>query len=273
MAPSGRAERASPAPGVEPGDGRPGVEEPDASQPVALEARGLVKRYAGRSALAGVGLEVRRGELVACIGPNGAGKTTLLSILAGVQQADDGTVDRPTGRVGWVPQQPALYGKLTAAENLSLFARLEGVDDVEATVARMLDHTGLTERATDLVSALSAGNRQRLNVAIGLLSAPEVLLLDEPTAALDPRQRQSLWRFILDLAREGTSVVYSTHDVTEAERHADRVLVLADGEALFWGSLAGLWNAVGASPDVSPPGPRAGDFEAAFVSFLRERGH
>ena len=127
----GRAERASPAPGVEPGDGQPGVEEPDASQPVALEARGLVKRYAGRSALSpGVGLEVRRGELVACIGTNGAGKTTLLSILAGVQQADDGTVDRPTGRVGWVPQQPALYGKLTAAENLARLRPPVAVDAV-----------------------------------------------------------------------------------------------------------------------------------------------
>ena len=103
----------------------------------------------------------------------------------------------------------------------------------------MLDQTGLRDRAGDPVGTLSGGNRQRVNVAVGLLAGPDVLLLDEPSAALDPRQRARLWEFVGGLARAGTTVVYATHDIAEAERHADRVLVLADGELLFWGTPRG----------------------------------
>src|SRR5215210_8626870 len=112
----------------------------------ALDARGLVKRYGGRAALRGVSFEADPGELVAVIGPNGAGKTTLLSILAGIVRADDGAVHLPRGEVGWVPQQAALYRRLTVEENLRLFARLEKVDDVEAAVEEMLAQTALEER-------------------------------------------------------------------------------------------------------------------------------
>jgi ABC-2 type transport system ATP-binding protein len=238
-----------------------------AAMPV-LEARSLSKRYGGQVALSDVSFSAERGELVACIGPNGAGKTTLLTILAGIQRADVGTVERPpSGKVGWVPQQAALYGKLSAAENLALFARLEGVDDVEGAVDRMLVETGLGARAGEQVSRLSGGNRQRLNIAVGLLSAPAALLLDEPSSALDPRQRERLWDFILELSGAGTTVVYATHNVVEAERYAGRVLVLADGERLFWGAPAALHR------EVERDGAAAQDFEAAFVSFLRERGH
>jgi len=229
-----------------------------------LEATGLVKRYGAREALRGVSLAAAQGERVAVIGPNGAGKTTLLSILGGIQRPDEGTVSMPTGEVGWVPQQPSLYGKLTVAENLRLFARLEHCPDVDAAVDRMLDQTGLGDRADDQVSVLSGGNRQRVNVAIGLLAQPEVLLLDEPSAALDPRQRERLWEFLLGLEQHGTAIVYATHDVQEAERHAHRVVVLADGELLFAGSPRELDELVGA------PGH---DFEGAFVAFLRQRGH
>jgi ABC-2 type transport system ATP-binding protein len=235
--------------------------------PPLLEAIELRKSYGGREALKGVSLEAREGELVACIGPNGAGKTTLLTILANIQQPDSGTMSA-AGRVGWVPQQPALYGKLSVLENLRLFARLERVDDVDAAVAQMLAEIGLEERGDELLARLSGGNRQRVNVAIGLLGSPPVLLLDEPSAALDPQQRERLWQFIGGLAARGTTVLYSTHVVSEAERYATRVLVLADGERLFWGSPAELEEAV-----VSNGGNDGGDFEAAFVSFLRQRGH
>ena len=162
-----------------------------------LEAVELRKSYGGREALKGVSLEARAGELVACIGPNGAGKTTLLTILAGIQRPDAGTMSRGRRSVGWVPQQPALYGKLSVAENLRLFARLDGVADVEATVdADARRRPASRERADEQVARLSGGNRQRVNVAIGLLAAPPVLLLDEPSAALDPRQRERLWEFI-----------------------------------------------------------------------------
>jgi len=235
------------------------------SEPV-LEARGLVKRYGQREALRGVSLEAGRGELVAVIGPNGAGKTTLLSILAGIQKADEGSVSHTPREVGWVPQQAAVYGKLTVAENLELFARLEGMPDPRATVERMLDLTGLRERADDQVSRLSGGTRQRVNIAVGLLASPQVLLLDEPSAALDPRQRERVWEFVLRLAGEGTTVLYSTHNVQEAERYANQVIVLADGERLFSGTPRELEQAVGTE---------AGDldFEGHFVAFLRQRGH
>ena len=234
--------------------------------PAVLEARGLVKRYGDREALREVSLEARRGELVAVIGPNGAGKTTLLSILAGIQRPDAGEVSLSAREIGWVPQQAAVYGKLSVEENLRLFARLEKVPDPGATVERMLDLTGLRERAGDQVSELSGGNRQRVNIAVGLLGEQCVLLLDEPSAALDPRQRERVWEFVLSLVDAGTTVVYSTHNIQEAERHAQRVLVLADGELIFSGSPGELENVVerGESP---------GDFEAAFVAFLRQQGH
>jgi ABC-2 type transport system ATP-binding protein len=228
-----------------------------------IAARELVKRYGDRVALRRVSLAAGRGELVAVIGPNGAGKTTLLSILAGIQPADAGDVEAPAS-IGWVPQQPALYGKLTVEENLMLFARLERSREPRATVDRMLDLTDLGSRAGDQVSTLSGGNRQRVNIAIGLLGEPEVLLLDEPSAALDPRQRERLWDFILRLAGEGTTVVYATHHIQEADRHANRLLVLADGEGVFDGSPRELEQATGTT---------GLDFEQAFVEFLRQRGH
>ena len=228
-----------------------------------LEATGLVKRYGTREALRDVSVAASEGERVAVIGPNGAGKTTLLSILAGIQRPDHGSISVP-GKTGWVPQQVALYGKLTVTENLRLFARLEQCGDVEAAVARMLAQAGLEDRADDQVGVLSGGNRQRVNIAIGLLAEPGVLLLDEPSSALDPRQRERLWEFLLALEAEGTAVVYSTHDVQEAERHAHRVVVLADGELLFAGTPKELEQLVGS------PGH---DFEGAFVAFLRQRGH
>jgi len=231
--------------------------------PVVLEAVGLRKTYGTHDALRDVAIEARAGERVACIGPNGAGKTTLLTILAGIQAADAGTVTSTLGRAGWVPQALALYTKLTVAENLRLFARLEHVTDVEGAVRRMLEQIGLQDRADERVEQLSGGNRQRVNVAIGLLGDPAVLLMDEPSAALDPRQRERLWKHIDELAGAGKTVVYATHTVSEAERYADRVLVLADGERLFWGAPAELALEVGAS----------GDLESAFVAFLRQEGH
>jgi ABC-2 type transport system ATP-binding protein len=242
------------------GQGREGPAAP------ILRAEGLVKRFGEREALRGVSLETVPGEIVAVIGPNGAGKTTLLSILAGIQEPDAGRVSHGPGEIGWVPQQPALYSKLTVAENLRLFARLEGCVDVEGAVDRMLDQTQLRDRADDQVAVLSGGNRQRVNIGIGLVSEPPVLLLDEPTASLDPRQRERLWEFILALARGGTTVIYATHNVQEAERYAQQVIVLADGERLFAGSPEELERQVEGDQ-------RAPDFEAAFLRFLRDKGH
>jgi len=239
--------------------------------PEALCASGLTKRYGDRVALREVSFAAAAGELVAIIGPNGAGKTTLLSIVAGIQRPDAGEVTRLPREIGWVPQQPAVYSKLSVAENLRLFARLEKVPDPAAAVARMLAQTGLVERADDELGTLSGGNRQRVNIAVGLLAEPPVLLLDEPSASLDPRQRARLWEFVRAQAARGTAVVFSTHDVQEAERYADRVLVLADGELLFAGTATELAAAVEPVGSGDVVGPH--DFETAFVRFLHERGH
>ncbi len=221
----------------------------------------MVKRYGTREALRGVDFAAHPGELVGIIGPNGAGKTTLMSILAGTVKPDAGEVQSPNGDVGWVPQQPALYRRLTVEENLLLFARLERHEEPRGAVEEMLELTGLGERRNELVTKLSGGNQQRINIAIGLLARPVVLLLDEPSVGLDPRQRARLWEFVLGLAGGGTTVIFSTHDIQEAERYGQRLLVLADGEALFDGSADDLREVVrGETPDAA-----GSDFETAFV--------
>jgi ABC-2 type transport system ATP-binding protein len=228
-----------------------------------LEARALSKRFGERVAVRDVSFSVGPGEVLAIIGPNGAGKTTLLSMLSGGLAPSSGELRGPPRRsIGWVPQQSAVYSKLSVAENLRLFARLEQADDAAAAVAGMLEQTGLGERADDEVGSLSGGNRQRVNIAVGLIADPDVLLLDEPSASLDPRQRARLWEFINARVAAGTSVVFATHDIAEAERYAGRLIVLADGEMLFSGPPAELGGA-----------EHEDDLERAFVAFLAERGH
>src|SRR5207244_8211436 len=193
-------------------------------------------------ALRGISFDAHPGEVVAVVGPNGAGKTTLLSIIAGTQPPSEGSVHgpsagtAPSGGIGWVPQQPALYSKLSVAENLGLFARLEKLAEPERAVRRMLEQAALVDRAEDRVERLSGGNRQRVNVAIGLIADPPVLALDEPSAALDPGQRERLWEFIGARAKRGTSVLFSTHIASEAQRYADRLIVLDAGALLFDGA-------------------------------------
>jgi ABC-2 type transport system ATP-binding protein len=246
-----------------------------------LSVSALAKRYGGdranaaRQALQDVSFRLGAGELVAVVGPNGAGKTTLLSIVAAVQAPSAGTVARAQGGelpadgrgvgwgVGWVPQTPALYSKLSVAENLELFARLERVADPAGAVARMLEQTGLGERADEPVARLSGGNRQRVNVALGLIADPPVLALDEPSSALDPSQRERLWAFVRARVAAGTTVLFSTHNVSEAGRYANRVLVLCDGRLLFDGPPTGLLERGGES--------EGGDLERALVRFLTER--
>lgn len=232
-----------------------------------LRADRLGKRFDERVALREVSFELRAGELVAIVGPNGAGKTTLLSILAGVQGADSGTVGGSAAEagpraIGWAPQQTAVYTRLTVRENLLLFARLEHVPDPAVAVARMLDQTGLAERADERVGRLSGGNRQRVNVALALLADPLVLALDEPSSALDPGQRARLWEFVGGLAARGKGVLFSTHHLGEVRRYASRAIVLADGEVLFDGGPGELLDR-----------GEGEDLEGSFLALLGERGH
>jgi len=191
-----------------------------------LRALAVARRYGDVEALAPTDVELGEGETVALVGPNGAGKSTLLAILAGALEPTGGRVEGDR-RVGWVPQRPAHYARLTARENLALFARLEGVgsERVDALLERF-------DLPADRASGdLSIGNRQRLNVALSLLAEPRVLLLDEPTAALDPVQRRRVWEVVSDVHGSGGAVCFATQNVEEVA-HANRVIALQHGRVV-----------------------------------------
>jgi ABC-2 type transport system ATP-binding protein len=201
-----------------------------------LRAQGVARRFGSRIALAPCDLEVAAGESLALIGPNGAGKSTLLALLAGALEPSAGVVERADGvRVGWVPQRPAYYERLTARENVELFARLEREANPAAAASRLLEQfdVPLDRPAVEL----SVGNRQRLNVAIALLGSPRVLLLDEPTASLDPGQRKRLWSAVETLRDAGGAVVFATQNLEEIELYALRVAVLQRGRLTFDGPV------------------------------------
>jgi ABC-2 type transport system ATP-binding protein len=202
-----------------------------------LSARGVARRYGRIVALAPTSLDIHAGEAVALIGPNGAGKSTLISLLAGALEPTEGEVTGGGGRrVGWVPQRPAHYARLTPRENLELFARLERVEDPDGATDRFLRLLDLPDDGR-LTAQLSAGNQQRLNLAVALLGHPDVLLLDEPTASLDPRQRRRLWDAAGQVRERDGAVVFATQNLEELEHFATRVVVLLDGAVVFEGSL------------------------------------
>jgi ABC-2 type transport system ATP-binding protein len=203
-----------------------------------VAARGAAKRFGSHVALAPTDFELAEGEAVALVGPNGAGKSTLLALLAGALEPSEGAVERRNGvNVGWAPQRAAQYARLSARENLELFARLEGQPRPDQAAEALLGEFELPDGGI-LAGELSVGNRQRLNLAIALLGAPDALLLDEPTAALDPDQRRRLWER-LDAQRDaGVALLFVTQHADEIERHAERVVALADGAVAFAGPVA-----------------------------------
>jgi ABC-2 type transport system ATP-binding protein len=203
---------------------------------VLLSAVGVSRRYGDLEALAPTDVELHAGETLALVGPNGAGKSTLLAILAGSLEPSTGRVET-RARTGWVPQRPAHYARLSARENLELFARLERAADPAAAAERLLERFSLP--ADKPSGELSVGNRQRLNVALSLLGEPRVLLLDEPTASLDPGQRRRVWEVVNELHGEGGGVLFATQNVEEVGQHSDRVLVLQGGRVAYAGEPAG----------------------------------
>jgi ABC-2 type transport system ATP-binding protein len=235
----------------------------EAAAPV-LVARGLARSFRGVAALTGVDVELGGGEAVALLGPNGAGKTTLPAILAGVLRRDAGTMEWGSGiapRVGWVPQRPSLYQRLTVRENLALFAGLEGADDAGALAEELIGRADLGGYADRQAAQLSTGTMQRLNLALALAGRPSVLLLDEPTATLSPDQRHRLWEWLDELRAGGLGLLFSTQSVDEATRHGNRMLVLADGSVLFTGTADEMAALHGVDP--------TGGAEAAELAFMR----
>jgi ABC-2 type transport system ATP-binding protein len=224
----------------------------------------LTYRYGERVAVRAASLDCRRGEILGLLGPNGAGKTTLLSCVAGLLGRYDGAMTFANGafrpaadaamraRLGLVPQELALYEDLTARENLRFFARLQGVPRarVDAAVQRALELAGLADRAGDRVKTFSGGMKRRLNLAIGDLHEPELLLLDEPTVGVDPQSRNHLFECLQALRAKGRTLIYTSHYMEEVQRLCDRVAVMNEGAVVAVGTAAELAQRAG-TPDAN----------------------
>ncbi|HKY14330.1 MAG TPA: ABC transporter ATP-binding protein [Microthrixaceae bacterium] len=219
-----------------------------------LEGRGLRKQFGERAAVDDVDLRVAAGEIVGLLGGNGAGKTTTFRLLAGILESDGGEVlvdgelltrrsTRLRSALGLVPQSIALYPLLTGRENLRLFGRIAGVGrrDLRRRIDELLEIVDLADRADEPVHHLSGGMARRLNLAAGLVHRPRVLLLDEPVVGVDPQSRRAIFDLIVTEAAQGTGVLYTSHQLDEAERLCDRFVVLDRGRVAAEGSVGELF--------------------------------
>jgi ABC-2 type transport system ATP-binding protein len=209
------------------------------------------KSYGSVQALAGASLELHKGELLALLGPNGAGKTTLIRAIAGRIRLDNGAIrvfdnvvqaGRTPPELGIVPQELAVYPLLTARENLLAFGRLQGLSGTELArqVDWALERTGLTDRSKEPVKQFSGGMRRRLNIACGILHRPRIVLLDEPTAGVDPQSRDRIYDMLGELAAEGVSLLLTTHHLEEAEARCARTVIIDHGRVIASGTLSDL---------------------------------
>jgi ABC-2 type transport system ATP-binding protein len=220
----------------------------------------LVKRFGQVTAVDGLTLEVRRGEVFGLLGPNGAGKSTTISMAMGLVAPDEGSVHfdglgSPSSaevrrHLGLAPQTIALYDNLTAEENLRFFAKLYRLDRVSERVGETLDLVGLRPRGRDRVAGFSGGMQRRLNLAVALIHDPPLLLLDEPTAGVDPQSRNNILELVKSLASRGRTIVYTTHYMEEASRLCDRVGVIDHGRLLDVGTVGELIARHGGSASV-----------------------
>ncbi len=225
---------------------------------LVLEARGLRKAFKDLVAVKDVSFHIAEGETYGLLGPNGAGKTTTISMVCGLLERDAGEVQvdgreittRSTeakAAIGYVPQDIAIYPDLTARENLVFFGSLYGMSGkhLAARVDEVLETIGLKERAKDRAVEFSGGMKRRLNIGIGLLHKPRLLMLDEPTVGVDPQSRNAILESVERLSAEGMAVLYTTHYMEEAERLCDRVAIIDEGEIKAEGTRAELVRLVG----------------------------
>jgi ABC-2 type transport system ATP-binding protein len=210
---------------------------------VPLVVDSLVKRFGQIAAVDGISLELRAGECLGLLGPNGAGKSTLIRTIAGRVIPDAGRVAvfghaagsaAARAALGWVPQELALYPRLTAKENLRSFGRYNGMSGkaLNDSVAWCLDWAALEDRAGELVRKLSGGMKRRLNMAAGLIHHPKLVLMDEPTVGVDPQSRNRIFEMIETLRAQGMTVIYTTHYMEEAERLCDRIAIVDHGRII-----------------------------------------
>src|SRR5437868_562411 len=214
-----------------------------------LDIKNLRKSFGSLLAVNDVSFSVRQGQIVGLLGPNGAGKTTTVSMAAGLLTPDRGEVlvaghrlsgdtDPAKRRFGLVPQDLALYDELSARDNLRFFGALYDLagSDLDDAIARVLGTVGLAERARDAVRTFSGGMKRRLNLAIGLLHDPDILLLDEPTVGVDPQSRNAIFDNLEELKARGKALVYTTHYMEEAERLCDRIVIIDHGKVIATGT-------------------------------------
>jgi ABC-2 type transport system ATP-binding protein len=223
-----------------------------------LECRGLRRSFGDLVAVDGVGFHIDSGEAYGLLGPNAAGKTTTISMIVGLLERDDGEVVvagqpmtthaiRAKSAIGYVPQDLAIYPDLSARENLVFFARLYGMGSAQAKRRsdEVLELTGLADRAGDQTKKYSGGMKRRLNIGIGLLHRPKLLILDEPTAGVDPQSRNAILESVESLSGAGMAVLYTTHYMEEAERLCDRVGIIDHGRLIAEGTRKELVSLVG----------------------------
>jgi ABC-2 type transport system ATP-binding protein len=224
----------------------------------AIRLDELARSFGDVAAVSGLSLEIGRGELFGLLGPNGAGKTTTLSMLATLLAPTSGhadllghdlcgEADAVRRLIGLAPQDLSLYPGLSGTDNVRFFGRLYGLRGpaLHQASRRVLGLVGLEERADDLASHYSGGMKRRLNLACALVHAPKILLLDEPTAGVDPQSRERLLDVIREIAGTGTTVIYTTHYMEEAERLCERIAVIDQGKVIAQGTLTELLDIVG----------------------------
>jgi ABC-2 type transport system ATP-binding protein len=232
------------------------------AEPVA-RCSGLRRSFGDRLAVDDVSFAIAAGETYGLLGPNGAGKTTAISLLCGVLDADAGTIEvdgRPVSprhpqhraAIGYVPQDLALYPDLSARENLRFFGKLQGLRGAALAEreAVVLDLVGLADRADERVDSYSGGMKRRINIAVGLLHEPKLLVLDEPTVGVDPQSRSAILDAVAELGSAGLAVLYTTHYMEEAERLCDRIGIIDDGRLVAEGTRRELIDRLGTSGHV-----------------------